>query len=84
MDILDIVFKNKQIESLATRKEKIQKSLENPIREEPQQLPPDYPGGHKSASLKVISINHKYLVHNADNERVRNQIDKEYENRTWR
>lgn len=79
MDILDIVFKNKQIESLATRKEKIQKSLENPIREEPQQLPPDYPGGHKSASLKVISINHKYLVHNADNERVRNQIDKEYE-----
>lgn len=71
-------YQNNQIEDLVSRKEKIKQALENPLRQEPQQLPPDYPGGHKTALLKVITINHKYLVHNADNERVRNQIDKEY------
>lgn len=78
MDFEDSAFENSQIEDLISRKEKIKKALENPLREEPQQLPPDFPGGHKTANLKVISINQKFLVHNADNERVRNQIDKEY------
>jgi len=78
MDLEESFFHNDEIEDLTSRKEKIKKELENPLREEPQQLPPDFPGGYKTANLKVITLNHKYLVHNADNERVRNQIDKEY------
>ena len=78
MDLEESFFQNDEIENLNSRKEKIKKALENPLREEPQQLPPDFPGGHKTSNLKVITLNHKFLVHNADNERVRNQIDKEY------
>lgn len=77
--IVNTSFKVESIEPLATRKMKIDAALENPLREEPFHTPPDYPGGAKVLSLKVIRIHHKYLIHNADNERVRNEIDKIYD-----
>ena len=77
-DLVNTQFSIDSIENVEARKMAIEEALKNPIREEPFQTPEDYPGGAKNLNLKVIRIHNKYLVHNADNERVRNQIDKLY------